>query len=98
MFQTVVEVQQRRRGQRILPRQVDTNKATKNPSVSIRGSIVSGLADSISDFFALFKAAPDKTPHAIIETVAKDHGRLEIRRCTLSTNSAASAGASNGRV
>lgn len=39
------------------------------------------LADSIRDFFALFKAAPDKTPHTVAETVEKDHGRLETRRC-----------------
>lgn len=31
------------------------------------------------DFFALFKAAPDKTPHTMAQTVEKDHGRLETR-------------------
>ena len=30
---------------------------------------------------ALFKAAPEKTPHGLAETVEKDHGRLETRRC-----------------
>ena len=39
------------------------------------------LADSVRDFFALFKAAPEKTPHTVAETVEKDHGRLETRRC-----------------
>jgi len=39
------------------------------------------LADSLRDFFALFKAAPEKTPHTVAETVEKDHGRLETRRC-----------------
>jgi predicted transposase YbfD/YdcC len=33
------------------------------------------------DFFALFKAAPEKTPHGMAETVEKDHGRVETRRC-----------------
>ncbi|MCX8146815.1 MAG: ISAs1 family transposase, partial [Azovibrio sp.] len=36
---------------------------------------------SIRDFFALFQTAPEKTPHTFAETVEKDHGRLEIRRC-----------------
>lgn len=39
------------------------------------------LADSVQDFFAAFQAAPDKTPHRYDETVEKDHGRLEVRRC-----------------
>lgn len=39
------------------------------------------LADSVRDFFALFKAAPEKTPHTVAATVEKDHGRLETRRC-----------------
>ena len=39
------------------------------------------LADSVRDFFALCKAAPEKTPHTVAETVEKDHGRLETRRC-----------------
>jgi predicted transposase YbfD/YdcC len=39
------------------------------------------LADSIRDFFALFKAAPEKTPHTVAALVEKDHGRLETRRC-----------------
>lgn len=39
------------------------------------------LADAMRDFFALFKTAPDKTPHTMVETVEKDHGRLETRRC-----------------
>lgn len=39
------------------------------------------LADAIRDFFALFKVAPGKTPHTMAETVEKDHGRLETRRC-----------------
>lgn len=39
------------------------------------------LADSIRDFFVQFKATPERTPHAVIETIEKDHGRLETRRC-----------------
>jgi predicted transposase YbfD/YdcC len=39
------------------------------------------LADSMRDFFAQFKAAPEKTPHTAAETVEKNHGRLETRRC-----------------
>jgi predicted transposase YbfD/YdcC len=39
------------------------------------------LADSIRDFFVQFKANPDSTPHAAIEAIDKDHGRLETRRC-----------------
>jgi predicted transposase YbfD/YdcC len=39
------------------------------------------LADSIRDFFAQFRVAPGKTPHTVIETVEKDHGRIETRRC-----------------
>jgi predicted transposase YbfD/YdcC len=39
------------------------------------------LADSMRDFFAQFKAAPERTPHAVVESVEKDHGRLETRRC-----------------
>ena len=32
------------------------------------------LADSMRDFFARFKATPNETPHAMAETVEKDHG------------------------
>lgn len=39
------------------------------------------LADSIRDFFTLFKAAPERTPHTAVETVEKDHGWLENHRC-----------------
>lgn len=39
------------------------------------------LANSMRDFFAQFKAAPDRTPHAMAQTVEKDHGRIETRRC-----------------
>jgi predicted transposase YbfD/YdcC len=39
------------------------------------------LAESIRDFFAQFKVAPQRTPHSVVETVEKDHGRLETRRC-----------------
>jgi predicted transposase YbfD/YdcC len=39
------------------------------------------LADSIRDFFAQFQVAPDKTPHTFAESVEKDHGRIEERRC-----------------
>jgi len=39
------------------------------------------LADSMRDFFARFKATPNETPHAMAETVEKDHGRIETRRC-----------------
>ena len=39
------------------------------------------LADSIRDFFVQFKVVPHRTPHTATETVEKDHGRIEIRRC-----------------
>lgn len=39
------------------------------------------LAESIRDFFAIFKANPAKTPHDFAETVEKEHGRIEVRRC-----------------
>lgn len=39
------------------------------------------LAASIRDFFAQFQAHPTLTPHTAAETVEKDHGRLETRRC-----------------
>ena len=39
------------------------------------------LADAMRDFFTLFKASPSKTPHTRAETIEKDHGRLETRRC-----------------
>lgn len=39
------------------------------------------LADSIRDFVAQFKVAPQLTPHTAAETIEKDHGRIEIRRC-----------------
>jgi predicted transposase YbfD/YdcC len=39
------------------------------------------LADSMREFIREFKAAPDKTPHTAHETVEKDHGRIEVRRC-----------------
>ena len=39
------------------------------------------LADSIRDFFIQFQVAPERTPHTASETVEKDHGRIEVRRC-----------------
>lgn len=39
------------------------------------------LAASMRDFFVQFQAQPARTPHAVSETVEKDHGRLETRRC-----------------
>lgn len=39
------------------------------------------LAASIRDFFVQFQAQPTLTPHTVAETVEKDHGRLETRRC-----------------
>lgn len=39
------------------------------------------LAESMTDFFETFQAAPGKTPHTFDEVVEKDHGRLEVRRC-----------------
>lgn len=39
------------------------------------------LAESMTDFFVTFQAAPGKTPHSFDEVVEKDHGRLEVRRC-----------------
>jgi predicted transposase YbfD/YdcC len=39
------------------------------------------LAESIRDFMAEFQAQPQTTPHSFWETVEKDHGRIETRRC-----------------
>ena len=40
------------------------------------------LADSIIDFFEVGQTAGWKnTPHSFVESVEKDHGRLEVRRC-----------------
>lgn len=39
------------------------------------------LAESIQDFFQAFQEAPEETPHQAFESVDKDHGRLEVRRC-----------------
>ena len=39
------------------------------------------LADSMHDFFLQFQAAPERTPHTMNETVEKNHGRIETRRC-----------------
>ena len=40
------------------------------------------LAESIEDFWRSFRAHPaTHTPHWFAETVEKDHGRLETRRC-----------------
>jgi predicted transposase YbfD/YdcC len=40
------------------------------------------LAESIEDFWRSFRAHPaSHTPHSFAETVEKDHGRLETRRC-----------------
>jgi predicted transposase YbfD/YdcC len=39
------------------------------------------LAASMRDFFVQFQAQPARTPHTASETVEKDHGRLETRRC-----------------
>lgn len=39
------------------------------------------LADSMRDFYTRFKAVPQPTPHTLVETIEKDHGRLESRRC-----------------
>ncbi len=39
------------------------------------------LADSMRDFFLQFQTQPARTPHTVSETIEKDHGRLETRRC-----------------
>ncbi len=39
------------------------------------------LAESIQGFMVDFEAQPQHTPHSFWETVEKDHGRLETRRC-----------------
>ena len=41
------------------------------------------LAESIKDFWQAFETAPDKTAHQAHDVVEKDHGRLEVRRCTV---------------
>lgn len=39
------------------------------------------LAESMQQFLIDFQAQPQHTPHSFWESVEKDHGRLEIRRC-----------------
>jgi predicted transposase YbfD/YdcC len=39
------------------------------------------LAESIQQFWSDFQSAPHKTPHSFDETIEKDHGRIEVRRC-----------------
>jgi predicted transposase YbfD/YdcC len=39
------------------------------------------LCDSLRDFFTRFQETPGKTPHTFHETLEKDHGRIEHRRC-----------------
>ena len=39
------------------------------------------LAESIRNFLTQFQVAPGRTPHTAVETVEKDHGRIEVRRC-----------------
>ena len=39
------------------------------------------MAASVREFFVQFQAAPTRTPHTVVETVEKDHGRIETRRC-----------------
>jgi len=40
------------------------------------------LAESIKDFWRCFRAHPSRhTPHSFAESVEKDHGRVETRRC-----------------
>jgi predicted transposase YbfD/YdcC len=40
------------------------------------------LKEAMEDFFETFLAAPsERTPHQVSETVNKEHGRLETRRC-----------------
>ena len=41
------------------------------------------LAESIKDFWQAFETAPDKTAHQAHDVVEKDHGRLEVCRCTV---------------
>jgi len=42
------------------------------------------LAESIEDFWRTFRAHPaSHTPHAFAESVEKNHGRIETRRCTV---------------
>ena len=39
------------------------------------------LAEAIREFFETFETDPQSTPHSVHETIEKDHGRLETRRC-----------------
>jgi predicted transposase YbfD/YdcC len=40
------------------------------------------LAASMREFFAIFQAEPAaRTPHSFFESINKDHGRFEVRRC-----------------
>jgi predicted transposase YbfD/YdcC len=39
------------------------------------------LAESIQQFWRDFQSAPHTTAHSFDETIEKDHGRIEVRRC-----------------
>ena len=39
------------------------------------------LSEPTREFFEAFASDPQSTPHSVPETVEKDHGRLETRRC-----------------
>ena len=39
------------------------------------------LSESILEFFGAFVSDPQSTPHSVQETIEKDHGWLETRRC-----------------
>jgi predicted transposase YbfD/YdcC len=39
------------------------------------------LCDALREFFTLFQDASEKTPHTFHETLEKNHGRIEHRRC-----------------
>ena len=44
-------------------------------------SALAALPDPLRVFFALFRTAPQRSPHTTAETVEKDHDRHETRRC-----------------
>nr|WP_185957759.1 ISAs1 family transposase [Tepidiphilus olei] len=39
------------------------------------------LAASVREFVVQYQSALERTPHTVVQTIVKDHGRIETRRC-----------------
>ncbi len=56
------------------------------------------LAEALHDFFELFKAALDKTPHKSMETVQKNHNRWKQGAALLSISWLVCTNQSSGSI